>query len=137
MTRPHTLLHCTNAKLRAARAEAWEGKGPGSIRVLLNNLRWERRLLRFLELPGVGRLVGDRGCGGNPDGQAGRVDCMGSGGEGCPVRHHVPFSFFFPRCYSFAFRFSYQEGPIPRTLRTAHAGVGGFFIVAVMIVFPF
>ena len=33
--------------------------GPGSIRVLLNNPWWEMRLLRFLELSGVGRLVGD------------------------------------------------------------------------------
>ena len=40
MTRSHTLLHCTNGNLRAARAEAWEGKDPGSIRVLLNNPRW-------------------------------------------------------------------------------------------------
>ena len=53
--RPATL----HAKLRAARAEAWEGKDPGSIRVLLNNPRWERRLLRPLELSGVGRTVGD------------------------------------------------------------------------------
>ena len=48
---------CTNDNLHAARAEAWEGKDPGSIRVLLNNPRWERRLLRFLEPPEVGRLV--------------------------------------------------------------------------------
>jgi len=34
------------------------GRGdPVSIRILLNNPRWERRLLRFLELSGVGRLV--------------------------------------------------------------------------------
>jgi hypothetical protein len=39
---------------RSARhEEAWEGKDPGSIRVLLSNPRWERRLLRFLELSGV------------------------------------------------------------------------------------
>ena len=57
MTRSHALLHCTNDNLRAARTEAWEGKDPGSTRVLLNNPRWERRLLRFLELSGVGRLV--------------------------------------------------------------------------------
>ena len=57
MTRSHTLLHCTNDNLRAVRAEAWEGKDPGSIRVLLNNPRWERRLLRFLEPSGVERLV--------------------------------------------------------------------------------
>ena len=47
------------ARLRAARAEAWEGKDPGSIQVLPNNPRWERRWLGFLELSGVGRLVGD------------------------------------------------------------------------------
>jgi len=40
-----------------AREEAWEGKDPRGIRVLLNNPRWERRLLRFLELSGVGRVV--------------------------------------------------------------------------------
>jgi len=59
MTRSHVLLHCANAKLRAAREEAWEGKDLGGIRVSLNNPRWERRLLRFLELPGVGRVVED------------------------------------------------------------------------------
>jgi len=42
-----------------AREEAWENKNPGSIRVLLSNPRWERRLLRFLELSGVGRVVED------------------------------------------------------------------------------
>ena len=60
MTKSHALLHCTNDTLRAARAEAWEGKDPGNIRVLLNNPRWERCLLRFLELSGVGK-VGGRG----------------------------------------------------------------------------
>ena len=57
MTRSNTLLYYTNDNPRAARAEAWEGKNPGSIRVLLNNPRWEGRLLHFLELSGVGRLV--------------------------------------------------------------------------------
>jgi hypothetical protein len=32
---------------------------PGGVRVLLANPRWERRLLRFLELSGVGRVVAD------------------------------------------------------------------------------
>jgi hypothetical protein len=41
----------------AARTEAWEGKNPGSVRVLLANPRWERRFVRFLELLGVGRTV--------------------------------------------------------------------------------
>jgi len=59
MTRSHVLLYCTNVKICAAREEAWEGKDPGSIRVPLNNPRWERRLLRFLELSGVGRVVED------------------------------------------------------------------------------
>jgi len=55
----HVLLHCANARLHAAREEAWENKNPGSIRVLPSNPRWERRLLRFLELSGVGRVVED------------------------------------------------------------------------------
>jgi hypothetical protein len=59
MTRSHVLLHCPNAKLRAARAEAWEDKNPGGVRVLLANPRWERRLVRFLELSGVGRVMAD------------------------------------------------------------------------------
>jgi len=54
MTRSHVLLHWLNARLRAAREEAWETKNPGSIRALLSNPRWERRLLRF-----VGRVVDD------------------------------------------------------------------------------
>jgi len=59
MTRSHVLLHCPSDKLRAAGVETWEGKDPGSIRVLLANPRWERRFLRFLELSGVGRMVED------------------------------------------------------------------------------
>jgi hypothetical protein len=59
MTRSHVLLHCPNAKLRAARTEAWEGKNPGGVRVLLANPRWERRLVKFLELSGVGRVMAD------------------------------------------------------------------------------
>jgi hypothetical protein len=59
MTRFHVLLHCTNERLQAARAEAWEGKNPGGVRVLLANPRWERRFVKFLELSGVGRVVAD------------------------------------------------------------------------------
>jgi hypothetical protein len=59
MSRSHTLLHCRNPKLVAARREAWEGKHPGGVRVLLANPRWERRFVRFLELSGVGRTVAD------------------------------------------------------------------------------
>jgi hypothetical protein len=52
MTRSRVLLHCPNAKLRAARVEAWEGKNPEGIQVLLANPRWERRFVKFLELSG-------------------------------------------------------------------------------------
>jgi len=59
MTRSHVLLYCVNDRLRKAREEAWEGKNPGGIRVLLNNSRWECRLLRFLEPSGASRVVED------------------------------------------------------------------------------
>ena len=39
---------CTDVKIKAAREEAWEGKDPGSVRVLLANPQWERKLLRYL-----------------------------------------------------------------------------------------
>jgi len=58
MTRSHVLLRCPNEKLVSARTKAWEGKNPGGVRVLAN-LRWERRLVRFLELSGVGRTMAD------------------------------------------------------------------------------
>jgi ribonuclease HI len=57
MTRSHALLHCPNATLAAARVEAWERRNPGSIGILLSSPRWEGRLLRYLELSGVGRFV--------------------------------------------------------------------------------
>jgi hypothetical protein len=59
MTHSHVLLHCPNKKLVSARAEAWEGKNPGGVRVLLANPRRERRFVRFLELSGVGRTMED------------------------------------------------------------------------------
>jgi hypothetical protein len=59
MTRSHALLQCPNAQLRAATTEAWEGKDPGGVRVLLANPRWERRLVKFLELSGVRRMMAD------------------------------------------------------------------------------
>jgi len=57
--RSHVLLHCPNEKLVGARAEAWEGKIPGGVRVLLANTRWERRFVRFPELSGAGRTMAD------------------------------------------------------------------------------
>jgi hypothetical protein len=70
MTRSHVLLHCPNAKLQAARSEAWEGKNPGRVRVLLANPRWERRFVKFLELSGVGRVIAADGT----DEDAARMD---------------------------------------------------------------
>jgi hypothetical protein len=55
-TRSHVLLHCTNGRLVAAR-QAWGGVHPGGVRMLLASPRWERRLLHFLELSGVGRVM--------------------------------------------------------------------------------
>jgi hypothetical protein len=52
MTRSHVMFHCTNTRLVSARQEAW-----GNVRTLLGNPRWERRLLHFLELSGVGRVT--------------------------------------------------------------------------------
>jgi hypothetical protein len=92
MTRSHALLHCPNATLAAARVEAWEGRNPGGIRVLLSNPRWESRLLRFLELSGVGGR-GRRGRG--PRNQDGRLDCVGDGGDG--RTWPVTFSSSLPR----------------------------------------
>jgi hypothetical protein len=37
MSRSCVLLHCPNAKLKAATVDAWEGKDLGGIRVLLSN----------------------------------------------------------------------------------------------------
>jgi len=59
MISSHVLPHCPNDKLRAARIEAWEGKDPGSVGVLLANRRWERRFVKFLELFGVGGVMAD------------------------------------------------------------------------------
>jgi hypothetical protein len=57
MTRSHVLLHCTNARLVSARQEAWGRIHPENVRILLASPQWERRLLRFLELSGVGRMM--------------------------------------------------------------------------------
>jgi hypothetical protein len=61
MTRNYTLLHYSNSRLVEARRATWEleDKSPGGLKVLLSSPRWERRLLRLLELSGVGRIVED------------------------------------------------------------------------------
>ena len=130
MTRSHALLHCTNDKLRAARAEAWKGKDPGSIRVLLNNPRWERRLLRFLELSEAGRLVGDE----DPGGQAGRVDCVVGGGEGRPVWHHVLFLFLLAVS---SFVFPFKRAPSLELCAQRTLGSEDFIVSRLWSSFPF
>jgi hypothetical protein len=40
-------------------ASTFNKKDPGSIKILLSNPRWEKRLLKFLELSGVGRVMSD------------------------------------------------------------------------------
>jgi len=56
--RPIFIYFISTVRLyRSFRIQA--NKNPGSIRVLLSNPRWERRLLLFLELSGVGRVVED------------------------------------------------------------------------------
>jgi hypothetical protein len=59
ISRAHVLMNCRNPQVVAARAEAWEGKNPGSVRRLLADPRWEKRFVRFLELSGVGRTLAD------------------------------------------------------------------------------
>jgi hypothetical protein len=59
MSQAHVLMNCRNPQVMAARAEAWEGKNPGSVRRLLADPRWEKRFVRFLELSGVGRTLAD------------------------------------------------------------------------------
>jgi hypothetical protein len=55
----HVLMNCRNPQVMGVRAEAWEGKNPGSVRRLLADPRWEKRFVRFLELSGVGRTLAD------------------------------------------------------------------------------
>jgi hypothetical protein len=104
-TRSHALFHCPNASLAAARVEAWEGWNPRSIGVLLSSPRWEGRLLRHLQLSGVGRLVEggieeDKAHASSQDGQVNSLGGGGGGGEAepGPVKPHQPppyFRFFF------------------------------------------
>jgi hypothetical protein len=59
MTRAHVLMNYRNPQVVSARAEAWEGRSPGSVWRLLADPRWEKRFVRFLELSGVGRTLAD------------------------------------------------------------------------------
>jgi ribonuclease HI len=99
MIRSHVLLHCPNAKLRAARREAWEGKDPGGVRVLLANPRWERRLVKFLELSEVGRVMADE------DGAyAARVGAMGGGRRSSPQGRGLILFYSTPKGDDFLLR---------------------------------
>jgi hypothetical protein len=121
MTRSHVLLHCPNAELRAARAEAWEGKDPGGVRVLLANPRRERRLAKFLELSGVGRRMAD---GTDEDGAyAARMDELdgtASRGEGRCALSLVRFDFSL-------FSLFCEGARTPRSAHSAPPRVKGFF----------
>jgi hypothetical protein len=100
MTRSHVLLHCPNAKIRAAREEAWEGKDPGALGSFC-------RTHGGKEAPQIPRALG----GGESDGgrgrrrrgpgrEAGPVDSVGNGGMGCAEGTRlITFSLlFFPWC---------------------------------------
>ena len=100
-----TLHECQIAR---ARAEAWEGKHPGSIRALPSNPRWERRLLRFLELSGVGIMVGDEGV---EKTRAARLDRRIAWEVEDRVARQGFVYHFFPSYFSFSFRFFFEEGP--------------------------
>jgi hypothetical protein len=117
MTRSHVLLHCPNAKLRGARAEAWEGKDPGGVRVLLANPRWERRFAKFLELSGIGRVMAN---GTDEDGAfAARMDEWVAWETGSPSgRGLIVLSLF---CSLFLYYHSFVRGA--RTPRPAHSAL--------------
>jgi len=102
MTRSHVLLHCLNDGLRVAREKAWEGKDPGGVRVLLANPRWEKRLLRFLELSGAGKR---RRRGRGPGSEAGRVDNLKDEGEGTPTGANLTTFSCVPLYSSFYYHF--------------------------------
>jgi hypothetical protein len=64
MTRTYVLLRCP--ALEDARREAWVDKTtgaftrPSSFGALLGNLRWEKRLPKFLAISGVGKIGPDK-----------------------------------------------------------------------------
>jgi hypothetical protein len=61
MTRSHVLLHSPNVKLREAGNKATGRKDTGRCESFVAQPhRWERRLVKFLELSGVGRVIADR-----------------------------------------------------------------------------
>jgi len=55
MTRSHVPLHYLNERLRNARAEAWKGKDPGRVSLILGG----SGAFLFLELSDVGGTMAD------------------------------------------------------------------------------
>jgi hypothetical protein len=53
MTRSNVLLYCQNPRINPAVERAWDSKQLGSVRVLLANPWWERRLLEKLRVGGI------------------------------------------------------------------------------------
>jgi len=122
MTRSHVLLHCRNLKLVAAGLEAWEGKNPGGVRVLLASPRWERRFVRFLSYLRLGgrwlmgrmkKLLMPQGWMSGLYGKPGEDGRSVGRTKNCLL---ACFSFFPPL-------FTVWRYSCPRALRTAHCGV--------------
>jgi hypothetical protein len=92
-TRRHTPLHCGSARLVESRREAWEleNKSPGCLKVLLSSPRREHRLLKFLELSGVGKVECETD---EEESRATRLDGVDCIGEG-PGGSLSTFSFYF------------------------------------------
>ena len=112
MTRSHALLHCTNDNLRAARAEASEGKKTRGASGHSSITRGGRAPATLPGAIGGGKVGGGGRCRRNPGREDGRVDCVGGGGEGRPVGHCISVPFF-----SFLPFFHYRE---PHPSSSAH-----------------
>ena len=97
MARSPALFHFSSAGLVKARQTAFESKSPGCLKVLFSSPRWERRLLRFLELSGVGKTVEDavKRRGGPPGwtGKQRKVPRRISNFSSSVTAHHLSFPF--------------------------------------------
>jgi hypothetical protein len=101
------------------------------VRVLLANPRWERRLVKFLELSGVGRVMAD---GTDEDGAyAARMDewVAWETVEGAAPRGDVFGCGVLVFCLVFLFQFSFSKfsckgGSYPETCAQRTAEGGGF-----------
>ena len=104
---------CVQRERRPWKPKTWGVSGSSSIPLC--------GLLRFLELSRVGGLVGDEDV---EETRAARLDGWIAWEAG------IMYLFvFFSLTLSLSVRFSFEEGHIPRTLRTAHAGSKDFLTV--------